>query len=352
MLGDGLVGVDLDQVRNPHTGSITAMGQAVIKTLDSYTEISPSHAGIHVLVHGSLPPGRRRHAHGIEMYSDSRYFTITGQHLPETPTVIHERTEQLRVIHTQVFRRTTRPTTTMAPEATSSVLTDAALLAKAMTAVNGARFAALWAGDLSAYDGDESAADLALANLLAFWTGRDAGQIDRLFQQSGLMRPKWTSRRRDSTYGALTIEKAIAECRDVYTPGLTVEIIDDATDNDAPMSEPSPIATTADGWPRLHQDAFIGLFGDLVHAIAPCTEADPVALLGHGLASWGNLVGRTPHALVGTDTHHANENVAIVGSTSSGRKGTAWSPILKIMADVDGDWAASRVQTGLSTGKA
>ncbi|MFR4804189.1 MAG: hypothetical protein ACLT98_13270 [Eggerthellaceae bacterium] len=48
--------------------------------------------------------------------------------------------------------------------------------------------------------GDRSAADMALCSHLAFWCGRDAGRMDRIFRRSGLMRDKWDSRRGGSTY--------------------------------------------------------------------------------------------------------------------------------------------------------
>jgi len=83
---------------------------------------------------------------------------------------------------------------------------------------NGAALDALWRGDTSGHEGDDSAADMALCNILAFWTGKNAGETDRLFRQSGLMRPKWDERRGRDTYGNITIQKAIADCNQVYDP--------------------------------------------------------------------------------------------------------------------------------------
>src|SRR5262245_10542525 len=80
------------------------------------------------------------------------------------------------------------------------ILDDQALIDKAMASRNGMKFAALWAGDTSAYGSDDSAADLALCHTLAFWTGRDPARMDRLFRQSGLMRTKWNARRGAITY--------------------------------------------------------------------------------------------------------------------------------------------------------
>src|SRR5439155_14668907 len=61
-----------------------------------------------------------------------------------------------------------------------------------------------------------SEADMALCVKLASWTQKNPHQIDRLFRQSKLMRPKWDDRRGDQTYGQITIEKAIAACTQVY----------------------------------------------------------------------------------------------------------------------------------------
>ncbi|MDP9486108.1 MAG: hypothetical protein M3Q49_10050, partial [Actinomycetota bacterium] len=76
-------------------------------------------------------------------------------------------------------------------EPVSPPLSDEEVLEKARRARNGEKFARLYDdGDLSEYDGDHSSADLALVGRLAFYT-QDPGQVDRLFRQSALMRPKW-----------------------------------------------------------------------------------------------------------------------------------------------------------------
>ena len=86
------------------------------------------------------------------------------------------------------------------------------LIIKAMAASNGAVFTSLWKGDTSAHGGDDSAADMALCNHLAFWTGNDPYRIDTLFRQSGLYREKWE--RQD--YRDRTIERAIENTRESY----------------------------------------------------------------------------------------------------------------------------------------
>jgi putative DNA primase/helicase len=64
---DPFCGVDLDGCLNPETGEIEGWAQEIIEDLDSYTEVSPSGRGVHVLIRGELPPGRNRKGR-IEMY--------------------------------------------------------------------------------------------------------------------------------------------------------------------------------------------------------------------------------------------------------------------------------------------
>jgi hypothetical protein len=91
---------------------------------------------------------------------------------------------------------------------------DQSLLAKAMSAQNGAKFHALWQGDwLAAGYPSASEADLALASMLSFWTGRDQQQMDRLMRRSALNREKY---QRDD-YLPRTIAKACQPGR-IYDP--------------------------------------------------------------------------------------------------------------------------------------
>src|SRR5262249_45663977 len=64
-----------------------------------------------------------------------------------------------------------------------------------------------------------------------------------------------------------------------------------------PMPEP---------WPELGAAAYHGLAGEVVRAVGPETEADPVAVLAQLLAAFGSAVGRGPYYQVEGDRHHAN----------------------------------------------
>jgi primase-polymerase (primpol)-like protein len=219
VLGAGICGVDFDHVRDARTGIVTDEVMARVAQLDSYTEVSPSGSGLHVLCRGTLPPRGRRRGH-VELYDGGRFFTLTGQHVAGTPRTLEERTAVLAALHAQLFAATTPRERRTYPHTVPgtyihhapSLVVDAELLRRAHAARNGQKFAALWRGDLTGYD-SQSEADLALCNLLVFWTGGDATRMDRLFRESGLMRPKWDASAGTATYGARTIAVALGSWR-------------------------------------------------------------------------------------------------------------------------------------------
>lgn len=82
----GYAGVDLDDCIEGD--SIRPEAAEVLARLHSYSEVSPSGTGIKVFVRGEVPKGFNWN--GIEMYSDGRYFTVTGRHVPGTPDTIND----------------------------------------------------------------------------------------------------------------------------------------------------------------------------------------------------------------------------------------------------------------------
>ena len=221
-LGDSYTGVDLDDCRNRKTGAIESWAREIIDGLNSYTEVSPSGDGVHILAKGALPPrGRRKEQ--VEMYDADHFFTMTGAHLAGTPSTVKERQTALTALHAQIFgRNVTQSGESQASGPSTSSLSDAELIGRASNAENKGKFTRLWRGEFSAYD-SQSEADLALCMILAFWTGRNAQRIDSLFRQSGLLRSKWDEQHSADgrTYGQLTIEKAIERTCEVWNPSVT-----------------------------------------------------------------------------------------------------------------------------------
>jgi hypothetical protein len=201
---DPLCGVDLDDCIDEH-GTIADWAMAIVRRLNSYTERTPSGCGLRIWLKGKLPPGRRRKGK-VEFYEAGRYFTVTGWHLPATPATVEDRPAELLELHAEVFppaQANRRRSTGKRPSPS-----DEEIIAEIRRTPKGDR---LWRGDTGGNGGDDSAADLALCNLLAFY-GADSAAIERIFPQSGLYRDKWDR----ADYRERTISRALDDCTERF----------------------------------------------------------------------------------------------------------------------------------------
>lgn len=85
---DPFCGVDFDNCRSPETGAIKAEVWQMLEGLGSYSEVSPSGAGVKVICRAKLDKNHNKAE--IELYDHSRFFTITGQVVPGLPTEIND----------------------------------------------------------------------------------------------------------------------------------------------------------------------------------------------------------------------------------------------------------------------
>lgn len=69
--------IDLDHVRNVDTGETEPWALAVIDELASYTEISWSGTGWHIVIQGKLPSQGRKRGR-VELYDERKCMTLTG----------------------------------------------------------------------------------------------------------------------------------------------------------------------------------------------------------------------------------------------------------------------------------
>jgi hypothetical protein len=109
--------------------------------------------------------------------------------------------------------------------------------------------------------------------------------------------------------------------------------------------------TPGPDWPSLNHAAMHGLPGRIVRAMEPHTEADPIALLTSLLCAFGNAIGRGAFFRVGSDVHHLNLFVALVGESSKARKGMSWNFVEELMGAVEEEWVGEHVASGLSSGE-
>lgn len=206
----GYFGVDLD-----HCQENKAFCDEFINGLKSYNEYSRSGTGLHIICKGVLPNGSRRKGN-VEMYSEGRYFICTGNIYNPKYSEIVNCTELIKPLHKKYLHTETKNEQYI--RATNTDISDTELIKQARASKNGMLFDMLYGGYWEGLYSSQSEADLALCNMLAFWTGCNKCVMDRMFRASGLMRSKWNERHGAKTYGAMTIDKAITGCSNVYEP--------------------------------------------------------------------------------------------------------------------------------------
>jgi P4 family phage/plasmid primase-like protien len=235
---DPYFGADIDHCLKD--GEIATWAAPIVSRLEAtYGEISPSGGGIKFIGKGRISDearnlltgkktGTRRPGLGpdksgaLEIYDRGRFFAITGNvfgdrtEILELPGVADE---LLRLAKAGPGCDEPSPSAVLHGNGQAAPLFDASddeLLRRARAARNGEKFTALFdRGDTSEYKDDDSAADLALADMLAFWTCRDASRMEVLFGRSALgQREKWQR----ADYRKRTIDRAIADCTAVYSP--------------------------------------------------------------------------------------------------------------------------------------
>jgi putative DNA primase/helicase len=71
---DPYTGIDLDDCVDAD-GEIAVWALEIARYFDSYTELSATGTGLHVIVRGEVPNRRKG---GVEVYCSKRFFTVTG----------------------------------------------------------------------------------------------------------------------------------------------------------------------------------------------------------------------------------------------------------------------------------
>ncbi|MBO6267796.1 MAG: DNA primase, partial [Clostridium sp.] len=226
---DGYVGVDVDHCYDPETNTFNEIATAIMGRQPTYMEFSPSGDGIHLWFKGTKPKGASKNTDtGVEMYDSVRYFTVTDKPIPGCmETVAEALPDTLTWIHDNYLKKKQKAKKKTKKKA-GEKLTDEEIIEKATEAGNGEAFADLMAGKWEGKYPSQSEADMALCMKLAFWSGKDKEQMDRIFRTSGLFREKWDQKHHadGATYGEETIDRAVENTDSVYSTG-----------NDSPIFE-------------------------------------------------------------------------------------------------------------------
>ena len=227
--------VDIDKCLNPDDTTWSPVATDLMARLSgAAVEVSQSGRGLHIFGMGAVPDHACKNVTlGLELYTEGRFVALTGTNAIGSASTDHTATLSALVADyfpPRVQVSGTEWTTEPIPEWTGST-DDTELIAKALAsggAANvfgrGVSFKDLWECNESALEGaypdehgvrnyDASSADAALAQHLAFWTGKNCERMLSLMQQSGLVRDKWD--RED--YLIRTITNAVSMQEAVYS---------------------------------------------------------------------------------------------------------------------------------------
>lgn len=198
-----LIGLDIDHVSGQSPDKIKRILNIVKGT---YVEVSQSGDGYHAIFRGFKPENTPNKKNGCEMYDHERFFALTAdlKTLPQVELIDGEAMKNL-IDLTVGFKKEAQ----VEPAAgAGNGMSSDEIINRILASSQADQFRKLCTGNIGDYE-SPSSADLALCNILAYWTNRDAQKIDSIFRQSKLYRSKWDEKRGATTYGEMTIQKAV-----------------------------------------------------------------------------------------------------------------------------------------------
>lgn len=239
--GTGICGLDLDNVVDNDRKVMTPEANAIMKLINSYSEVSPSGTGIHIIFEGTLPEGMYKKVvdgrrdifktnRAEYQLFNSGYMTVSGEKIGDYS--VGERSAEIAEVYKTYFEpnfRTNEPTVSAASSSPSVVSCDDDYMRKwfrdlpSMTDEEvlegifkspklGDSVRRLYNGDMSDYNNDHSRADQALASCLYNFT-LDRSRMIRLFKSSRLF-DDFQSRKKSRGY----LERTFSTAEQKYQP--------------------------------------------------------------------------------------------------------------------------------------
>ena len=222
----GIHCIDLDECAGKRGGKREPMSEEARKFVEqasgAYMESSVSGTGVHIFFKGDMPDLKHTVGKGapegeLEFYSDRKFISMTGN---------IERFGFDRVDNIASFDKTGELAAHLAARLgenvkakplqttlhTDAVLSDRDVIDMLERSKSGEDFKRLMAGEDIC--GDHSRSDFRLMSMLAFATGNNAAQMQRIFESSGLYRPD-----KGDKYVVRTVDAAIRANHSQYNPG-------------------------------------------------------------------------------------------------------------------------------------
>lgn len=322
--------IDLDDTK----GDQSALDRQikVYNEFDSYAELSPSGAGLHIIVKGKVPSGRRRSF--IEIYSSHRYMTMTGN--VYRAEAIKDHDALLQVLHSQMSEG--KGAATFYAGLEKAKFTDEQVLEIAAKAVNAEKFNELYYnGNWQKWYPSQSEADFALVDILAFYS-ENRYQVQNLFLKSKLGE-------REKSRAQYRINYMLDRCFDRMLPPVDIDglrnMLNEAIEAKQSIHQPiqetpqaavsAAIVSNVSIQPKYSvyspPPGLVGNIAQFIYAQAPRPVAE-IALAGAiGLVS--GIIGRS-YNISGTGL---NQYVLLLAPTGTGKEAIARG-IDKLMAEV------------------
>jgi len=322
--------IDLDDTGTDQTALDRQI--KIFNEFSSYAEKSPSGSGLHIIIKGKLPAGRRRSF--IEIYSSARYMTMTGNVYRDAP--IKDMDESLNILWGQMGEGSVAVAHYAGLAEAKD--TDEEIYKRASEAANGGKFFDLFSGQWEGYYSSQSEADFALVDIIAFYT-QNRAQIKRMFRASGLGQ-------RDKAKRDDYVSYMLNKCFDRMLPPVDIDglknkldeaIANRLAENEALLMSRNAAATPHKiaPAPKMSESSSVysvppGLVGEIAQFIyAQAPRPVPEISLAGALGLIAGIVGRA-YNISGTGL---NQYILLLAPTGTGKEAIA-SGIDKLMAQV------------------
>ncbi|HCZ9997923.1 TPA: DNA primase [Staphylococcus aureus] len=216
---DNYIVLDIDNAID-ESSQITS-NLALDMTKVTYCEKSPSGTGLHCFFKGELPKERKKKRSDldIELYDNARFMTMTGESIGQRE--ISDDQSLLNNLVERYFKQEELPETFIGNNITNkSNLDDEDVINIMLKSKQKDKISNLLQGNYEPYFDSPSEAVQSLLHYLAFYTSKDKEQMERIFLNCNNLTDKWGSKRGNTTWGQLELDKAINNQSEVYVkPG-------------------------------------------------------------------------------------------------------------------------------------
>lgn len=216
---DNYMVLDIDNAID-ETGQITS-DLALYMTEITYCEKSPSGTGLHCFFKGELPSERKKKRSDldIELYDNARFMTVTGESIGQSE--ISDDQDILNNLVDRYFKlEKSLEKTTVHTFDESEILSDDEVINLMLKSKQKDKISDLLEGNYEGYFVSPSEAVQSLLHYLAFYTSKNKTQMERIFLNYNNLTDKWDSKRGNTTWGQLELDKAINNQNEVYVkPG-------------------------------------------------------------------------------------------------------------------------------------